>query len=1258
MPHRTDEFENDLTVMGYEDEQLQSNFLDMAIKDNAIFSFVREHDDEGFRNYIFDEDNYDPDSETNDEIVIPDIFGAGEREFSMASSTISSKFIMEFENDNIYIPSSSYCGVKSVNKYFEYFTGKSNVLTYKSLSPYRVKKSELIKHINKYFIKCECNEIAGYKQCSNECIRNKVKLYNNSNIIERLKWFKENNVLNNKYILPPTFCKVYIENKEVKIVNISKKDNNSIQNNTCIGLLNVPGCKKVYHAVLIKNKNSITVKDLKLTLSDRFVLHPECYRLPKFFQKDYNSICCAYDIETFVIPKNSYKLDLYPSALGFQIFNIDTGEMYDKYNMICKIKENAVKLDTKSIYIEFFKYLHQFCITNNFLKMAVFAHNGGKFDNLYAFDLPGIEYKSIIRVGNNIKKMSLLMGEVEITLLDTLPFTLSSLKMSCKMFKTDIKKQTFDIVNKPRCWYQLHYSDNSFNKYRNNSEFMRIYNDTMSIISQITDNKLNLDCDERRDWVKYLEYDVLSLSNLIINVQKMYKDLGFSITNHVGLPGVAWDIMNSYCYGLRNTYIPKDPTIIKFYKKAYYGGRTIFFHKKWDSPVIDGNYSDYLICIDMNSLYPSVMQAMGYPVGEPKLIKENNDDWINYPHYVVDVDIEIPNIRYAIHPVRLEGVLVYPSNMIIRGIYNDVDLREMMKDGYKVKKLHQGVYFNKSSKIYHELIGMIYDLRTYYKKLGKDHPEFNKEYICKILLNSTYGKYSETIYHTTKYMTEDKYIKKMKKKYSKIGLEYNTLELINKHTRKVSVISLKLANGKYYVKERLDNPIVKKPSYIAGYVTAYSRALMNEIIRKIGAENIYASDTDSLYIKYSILKEHELKTSGDLCGFKNDYGDNVMITKARFLDIKRAYLEFDVKTKIGDKHPITRKKCDKVESCKTFKFKFSGLNFKDVKSVSNIIHPVDISSGMYNKKTELEYYGLMKTCENMAEKLMLDSENYNNSTDENKIKDPIKFVLTSLKKHSLGVIVDNHEMQFNIAPEKRGQWINNQYFALGFDTEKEEFISKNYYPIGYLKEQFKNLDNVNYSITSNKLIRSNRPLFFPTNIKYKFLSEETSEDYMKICNQVYENIKNKKEDKKLINKINSTLISVIKQYHKNSKDVINAIQYLENSVAMFDKSKTYDSEYYIDISDTKPFYHDIKGFIHHSDIDKINIYFKEVVIKKDTDISIYYIPGRVNMDRKIHITNTDNLYPLVMLSDKFNDKYGRNNISISDAIHIFKNITK
>jgi hypothetical protein len=125
----------------------------------------------------------------------------------------------------------------------------------------------------------------------------------------------------------------------------------------------------------------------------------------------------------------------------------------------------------------------------------------------------------------------------------------------------------------------------------------------------------------------------------------------------------------------------------------------------------------------------------------------------------------------------------------------------------------------------------LYNKRNEFKALNPDDPEFSKEYLFKIFLNAD-GKFNEKIKALVKFFSGDEEeLKNVVKKRSRV---------------------LKMNNNQYRISETLPIPKISKPTYIAGYILAYSRALCNELFRKIGTEHIYYFDTDSIFTSQPI----------------------------------------------------------------------------------------------------------------------------------------------------------------------------------------------------------------------------------------------------------------------------------------------------------------------------------------------------------------------------------------------------------------------
>lgn len=977
----TDEIIGDLNQF-YDDPSIVEDIFDAMRVDNDLFTGSKFNDEgtqiklagaavEYLNDYIEDEgedpfiDEFEPTEVSTNRTKI--IGGKYNGINDIKEKTVTVGYTSE---TLVYIPKSTDCIIHVYDKYFE-LIGKNKVQT-------------LYEFINDN--------------------RNKMKLnvggITTRKLTEVLKKYGEEKI--------PTY-RVWIDRdaKNKKIIKYSREMNKCdiSKFKYCIGLIFLGN--GVYHAILIKGntiKNSIEKYGLKpehltIQFEKRTDIVIETKICPKPKIKSPKKYCVVYDIETYTNEKNK----LIPITLGWGIVDLEK-EDYEK----CLVNYEVLSEyeDWTKLYLRMLKKSHELAESLNYKDDLLFyAHNGSKFDNLYVRHVKELKFSMPIKSGNQFKSITAELQSVKRKFIfrDTLPFTLGSLKRSCEIFDVPIPKIDFDIIGKSKEWFK----ENQIEHHKT------LNNPIIESKTGIKDDDIKLK--ESESHIVYLKYDVISLAILTWKVNKMFGDLGMSITNFVGLPGMSYHLLRRSCIGMEDLRIPRHPTLAKFIKESIYGGRVLQWKTIFPPRCVKllKKHGKVLIAIDLNSLYPSAMYMAGFPIGNPFLLKEEHLN-LNYllnggpKHFIIECEIKIPNIQYPLHPFKKyirnkDGdvsscYLTYPSNQTITGVYNDVDLKEMIKDGYTITKVIKGIAWMRSARIFSDLIEFLYNKRAEYKKKAKsedvkERNESKKEYIYKILLNAMYGKFNETIREVTKYCED--YTEKAGTKLYR---------------------SNKLPNGQEECMINNLYPEFNKPTQIASYILSYSRAIANEIFRVVGPENVYYSDTDSLYIPKKIYdkcyKEFGNKIdSTELCGFKNDYGDNVFITKAIFLDLKRYYLE----KKCGDNYSYT--------------FKFNGLNFRNVNMWSTLFN-----SEIYDKdnKAMLDYEKLATKLYNdyYVEKL----RNFNYDLDDK----GIELFISCLKKSSTDITAENSKKIFNIDPTKRGTWIidendNEHYTALGFD---------------------------------------------------------------------------------------------------------------------------------------------------------------------------------------------------------------------------------
>jgi hypothetical protein len=216
-------------------------------------------------------------------------------------------------------------------------------------------------------------------------------------------------------------------------------------------------------------------------------------------------------------------------------------------------------------------------------KILIYAHNGGRFDNIYVKQINGVKILNQIKSGGSIKCLEIEYNKKIFSFMDSYAFLLDTLKNCCFTFKTELKTE-FDIVNKDTEWF------------KNNTE-----------------------------WIPYMKQDVLVLGQILNKFEQYINKLNESITTTVGVASLAWRIICKSSYGMKRMYISTDPATQMFIKDSCYGGRILHYRKKFiaGKTLIREKKSKGLVSLDKNSLYPFGMFIGEYPIGTHQVIDEN-----------------------------------------------------------------------------------------------------------------------------------------------------------------------------------------------------------------------------------------------------------------------------------------------------------------------------------------------------------------------------------------------------------------------------------------------------------------------------------------------------------------------------------------------------------------------------------------------------------------------------------------------------------
>lgn len=407
------------------------------------------------------------------------------------------------------------------------------------------------------------------------------------------------------------------------------------------------------------------------------------------------------------------------------------------------------------------------------------------------------------------------------------------------------------------------------------------------------------------------------LSDCIITYKILMKMKGW-VEEHGGklkrtLASSALSILTSYNHtfkdylkALNSNYTLSN--LDEKFRNAYFGGRTECYNT-------EGYNLNYY---DVNSLYPYVManKEMQYP--DPiTLFKFDGNilTALNQYEGMAKIKVYCPkDIKIPVLPLRVknidkinDGKIIYPTG-IFWGEWCFPELRKAYEMGYKFL---ESEYIIVGKKIKSQWTDYILDL--YKERVIQQNENNPQEYITKLFLNTSYGKFGQ-------------------RDYENRIISLNEADEIYDNNTLYDVIFYR---GEPFV--RYKTPFSRSRSDIlslASYVTSYARSELYKYYQKCNFNVLY-SDTDS------IITPYELKTSKKLGGLKLE----AEIEFASFKGRKDYYLKLIDGTSIIRRKGCSLKMVNKlkvngefIEIDKQLKIEFENKNA----DVTKLYHDADI----------------------------------------------------------------------------------------------------------------------------------------------------------------------------------------------------------------------------------------------------------------------------------------------------------------------------
>ncbi len=272
-------------------------------------------------------------------------------------------------------------------------------------------------------------------------------------------------------------------------------------------------------------------------------------------------------------------------------------------------------------------------------------------------------------------------------------------------------------------------------------------------------------------------------------------------------------------------YIHDNEQAILLERRSYCGGRTEAFQLG----VIDQTVYGF----DVNSMYPSVMRTNLYPVNLERIVNglsiEQVFDLLN-AKYLLTAEVYLDTDE-PVYPVKTQDKrLIFPVGRF-KAVLSTPEIVYAIEHGHAVGFGDICIYFGEP--IFTSYIDFFYNERLK-AKAAKDKIH---DTMYKLFLNSLYGKFGQQNRYNEKYENSEL-----------IEPMFGVRKVINIDTKEKLLLKV-LGTDIFYKRklEGIDAEHAESFPAIAAHVTAYARMELWKFIKIAGENNVYYSDTDSLY---------------------------------------------------------------------------------------------------------------------------------------------------------------------------------------------------------------------------------------------------------------------------------------------------------------------------------------------------------------------------------------------------------------------------
>jgi hypothetical protein len=286
-------------------------------------------------------------------------------------------------------------------------------------------------------------------------------------------------------------------------------------------------------------------------------------------------------------------------------------------------------------------------------------------------------------------------------------------------------------------------------------------------------------------------------------------------------------------------FIDTNVRALELTRASYYGGRC----EAW----LVGKPVDNVVCVDVNSMYPYVMQRNVFPSKLKLTCRDMTIDELRSTlnDYSVTARVSLDTDE-PIYPYRTPDRLIFPVGQFDT-ILSTPELLHALYSGHITSVSTCAVY--ESAPIFESFVSDLYRLRQSLDEAGDEAGK----YFIKILMNSLYGKFGQKGFIDEIIDTCDPSILRTERVFD---IDDNRI-----YTRRYIAGVVMEPTGQVEARESL-------PA-VAAHVTAYARMYLWSLIEQCGSENVVYMDTDSLHLvngAHNLL--HDFLSDSRLGGLK------------------------------------------------------------------------------------------------------------------------------------------------------------------------------------------------------------------------------------------------------------------------------------------------------------------------------------------------------------------------------------------------------